>query len=133
MFTWSFMVGAYWITSFAATGDRKRIATALATIYTVQHFIFDLVFHVNGYIYYPTCMLADMFCFLYVIQFKNNSHILKSYDSLLLLSAILNFVGYGIYMAELPNFVYDLPIVVLHAYIMYLLLRRESHNGSRGC
>lgn len=126
MFAWSFVVAAYWMTYCTRTGEHKHIAFVLAATYTIHHLMFDLLYYSPGYIYYPTCAIADL---LICITLKNSSYISSIINRLLLLSALLNLAGFGVYVAELSNLFYNLSIVLCHAGILYFL--HGERNGRR--
>lgn len=128
MFAWSCMVAAHWIAYCTRTGDQKQALLVLATVYTIQHLVFDVIWFSPGCIYYPSCALSDLLIYHLI---KNFSYKLKPLNLLLCLSVCLNSFGYFLYMAYLPNIMYDLPIMVLHAYIIYLLCKDHNHGHGR--
>ncbi len=122
MFVWSWVVAAYIVTAVF-----NRRAIPFAVIYGLFHIFFDLLWYSPGYVYYPSCVIADV---LILIIIRNFSYISSQINSLLSLSALLNFAGFGLYVAELPNLLYDLSVVLCHACILFLL-QKDQHYGWR--
>ena len=112
--------------------DLDRLFVASVYIYG-NVFVHEAMFSsLDGLAYYGSAALTDLLTITLLCTIVLSTKLCGKLISVCMISIILNFGGWLIWLGGLEPMVYNLSFVVLNAYTIYLLIGGDSEHGRLG-
>lgn len=103
-------------------GQRRLISIILAFGYTFHFALSDIIFYLDGVLYYALAVLTAVAMVAAIISINPKTELILHILTLLLLNVICQSVGWILYESYQEPTVYNVAVVVLNAIIVFRLL-----------
>jgi len=107
---------------------RRFVACVIAATEAVHYGFFN---ELDGLMYYGSAALFDLLAIILIVNLAIPTVLAKQILYISIVSIVLNYIGWTLWLTYMPPTVYNWSFVVLNLFTIICLIKREPGHGGR--